>query len=157
MFAQVARQSHIISFLLLGECTEHDVRLVGGSDEGQGRVEVCLFERWGTVCDHRWTTQHAEVVCRQLGLSELGQLYEEIEIIFCKLFSIEHNFTSITQPNICYSRVNMLLDYMYMYYELFIGKKININFISNIIINICYRLFSSQHVTCYLITCNMNR
>ena len=36
----------------------------------------------------------------------------------------------------------MLLDYMYMYYELFIGKKTNINFISNIIINICYR-----HVT----------
>ncbi len=59
-------------FSCIGECSNQDVRLVNGPDEGQGRVEVCLFERWGTICDHSWSTQHAEVVCRQLGLPQIG-------------------------------------------------------------------------------------
>lgn len=42
------------------------VRLSGGNDTA-GRVEICLDEKWGTVCDDDWGLKDAEVVCRQLG------------------------------------------------------------------------------------------
>ena len=44
------------------------VRLVGGSSEREGRIEVYFNNIWGTVCHDRWNARDAEVVCRQLGL-----------------------------------------------------------------------------------------
>ena len=53
-------------------CTEGEVRLVGGTSNAEGRVEICLRNEWGTVCDQMWDVIDASVVCRQLGLSFTG-------------------------------------------------------------------------------------
>lgn len=56
-------------------CQNGEVRLVGGQDELEGRVEVCYENTYGTVCENGFNMQAASVVCRQLGYSSLLGIY----------------------------------------------------------------------------------
>ncbi len=60
------------------------VRLEGGRDESEGRIEVKIGRDWGTVCDDDWDDVDANVTCRQLGY--MGR-YEHTNLRMNPLFS----------------------------------------------------------------------
>ena len=43
------------------------VRLAGGTESYEGRLEIFYRGQWGTVCDDGWTDSNTLVACRQLG------------------------------------------------------------------------------------------
>ncbi len=49
------------------------VRLVNGTSDAEGRIEICYAGEWGTVCDDFLDDHTARVVCRQLGYEDAGQ------------------------------------------------------------------------------------
>ena len=64
-------------FLLVapGSFRDGDIRLVGSIKNWDGRVEVYLSGTWSSVGDSSWTDEDAQVVCRQLGHSEQGEVF----------------------------------------------------------------------------------
>ena len=63
------------------------MRLVEGESEREGRVEVCINKRWGTICYHGWSDEDATTVCRQLGYWE-GILCSDSMFDQCLITSI---------------------------------------------------------------------
>ncbi len=58
--------------LSVGVCsTQGAVRLVNGTNSSEGRVELCIGDGWGTVCDidAGWNQSEANQLCGQLGFS----------------------------------------------------------------------------------------
>ena len=45
-----------------------------GGKKRRGRVEVCVGELWGNVCDDSFGAEDATVVCQQLGFSRYRKL-----------------------------------------------------------------------------------
>ena len=53
-------------------CSDGDLRLVSGNVVNEGRVEICLNNVWGTICDDGFSNVDAEVVCKKLNYSTEG-------------------------------------------------------------------------------------
>ena len=63
-------------------CTDGDVRLVGGASRYEGRVEVCLNRAWGTVCaSDNWGSQEIKIVCNQIGTFTIGNFQSTLQYI----------------------------------------------------------------------------
>jgi len=44
------------------------------SSVAAGRVEICIDNSYGSICNDRWDERDAEVVCSQLGKGDVYQL-----------------------------------------------------------------------------------
>ena len=53
-------------------CTDGDVRLVEGDHDWEGRLEMCLSGRWGTIGSGGWSKSNTKVVCVALGYEISG-------------------------------------------------------------------------------------
>ncbi len=58
--------------MLMIDCQDGDVMLVGGADMSEGTVEVCHDNLWRLVSEEGWTDTDAQVVCTQLGYESEG-------------------------------------------------------------------------------------
>ena len=65
----------VILLLLSAFCINGEIRLAGSNIPGRGRVEVCINETWGTICDESLDSNDVSVVCRQLGFSPFGKTW----------------------------------------------------------------------------------
>ena len=52
--------------VLLGQ-EDGILRLFGGDDERDGRLEIVYNGRWGVICSEFWSISDGVVACNQLG------------------------------------------------------------------------------------------
>ena len=73
-------------------CTNGDVRLIGGNNITEGLVEICVSGTWGSICDDSWGAQEMSVVCKQLGLQTAG------ECLYCSIiYFIVHSLQKVIE------------------------------------------------------------
>ena len=56
-------------------CSDGDIRLVGGRNKSEGNVQMCYNKAWSSLCSHNWETTAANIVCRELGYQAYGNNY----------------------------------------------------------------------------------
>lgn len=80
-------------FLVLFSASDVHLRLAGGLNRYQGRVEIQVFGQWGTICDDSFDIREANVVCRQLGFRRYVNavvISTEEKVLFdSKVFSVD--------------------------------------------------------------------
>src|SRR6218665_2313746 len=59
--------THIIHIVLVVGRADVAVRLIGGPNDNEGRIEAYFGGEWGTVCDTGFGATEAAVACFSLG------------------------------------------------------------------------------------------
>ena len=57
-------------------CPNGAIRLAGGQSTNEGRVEICVDNQYGTICDDNWDDRDAAVVCAQMGFSRMSKRFK---------------------------------------------------------------------------------
>ena len=65
--------SNVANTTQYDNCTDGDVRLVGGNTNNEGNVQICYRNTWGSVCDDYWDSNDGNVLCNELGLQPYGE------------------------------------------------------------------------------------
>uniref|UniRef100_A0A1X7T3T8 SRCR domain-containing protein n=1 Tax=Amphimedon queenslandica TaxID=400682 RepID=A0A1X7T3T8_AMPQE len=86
-------------------CTNGDVRLVGGDIMNEGNVQICYNNAWGSVCDNQWDSSDSNVVCYQLGLQPFGS-----QSFANNYFSVNDNPSFVIGALSCSGSEESLLD-----------------------------------------------
>ena len=84
-------------------CTDGELRLVGGANATLGVVQVCMNNAWGSVCNNRFGTNDAVVVCRQLGFPTTGAVAFRDTSVFSSTTGpvfLDHLDCQGTEPNV---------------------------------------------------------
>ena len=69
----------------LGNCTNGDVRLFGGSSYKSDLVEVCVNNMWGVICSNNWDYNDAKVVCHMLNYPSLSKYIHLVIVVITLL------------------------------------------------------------------------
>ncbi len=59
--------------IAFANCENGDIKLAGSSIITEGRIEMCINNAWGTICDDGWDIKDANVACAQLGFQPYGK------------------------------------------------------------------------------------
>ncbi len=78
----------LYSFIFSDGCTDGEIRLMGGSTDREGRVEVCLGGQWRTVCTG--SQELAGAVCSQMGYIFEGNGVEVIIVVIHVCLFVSH-------------------------------------------------------------------
>ncbi len=82
-----------LKVLCIGNCLDGALRLVGGSTDREGRVEVCVGDRWGTVQSNLYL-EAARTVCR--SQSQILSFYSTSPCyglpFYCAIYNCCHQF-----------------------------------------------------------------
>lgn len=66
------REKGLVSCHFNVDCTNGQVRLMGGADNTQGSVEICFDNVWGNLIESGWGDKDASLVCQLLGFLSDG-------------------------------------------------------------------------------------
>ena len=53
------------------DCNEGQIRLVNGTIEREGRLEICANGLWGSFCPQSFRKSAAHVACKQAGYGDV--------------------------------------------------------------------------------------
>ena len=60
--------SFLSLFIYIASCSDGQIKLIGGTSQASGQVEICSNQRWETLSRSQWTNNVASVACTELGL-----------------------------------------------------------------------------------------
>ena len=132
-----------IYLFALDELPQIELRLVDGSSNSEGRIEISYNGEWGTICDDGWTDYNARVVCRQLGfkatlgstlrfgpgngtiwLDNVACTGNETTILKCRHRGLGKHFCGHYEDIgvMCTSKSSVFLQYTYVHITFYVRK-----------------------------------
>ena len=99
----------------LADCDEGDVRLLDGTDDSNGRVEVCHNGMWTSMCSSEYDQNIASVVCKQLGYNSTKGTFKRT--LFTKLAN------TIKKQRYFYTSLNIALNMIQDFQRNFVATK----------------------------------